>query len=147
MVLGVLYNVTQTWDGASEALEAATRLRPDDHSVWNKLGATLANSSRSGQALPAYHRALALKPRYARGWLNLGIGHANLANHAAAVRCYLHALELNPQAAHIWNYLRVALGGMERYDLVQLAARQDVAAFRETFPPIPNDDPTALLVP
>ena len=50
-----------------------------DYSLWNKLGATLANSQRSEEALPAYHRALDLKPKYARGWLNLGISHANLS--------------------------------------------------------------------
>jgi tetratricopeptide (TPR) repeat protein len=37
-----------------------------------QLGATLANSQRSEEALPAYQRALALKPKYARAWLNMG---------------------------------------------------------------------------
>ena len=145
VVLGVLYNVTRHFEGAAEALARAAEARPGDYSLWNKLGATRANSARSAEALPAYHRALAIKPRYARGWLNLGISHANLGQHGAAVRAYLHALELNPGARHIWNYLRMALGNMDRYDLVQLAAQQSVAAFRGDFPPIPGDDPTALL--
>jgi tetratricopeptide (TPR) repeat protein len=57
-------------------------LPASDYSLWNKLGATLANSQRSDEALPAYHRALDLKPKYARGWLNLGISHANLGRWA-----------------------------------------------------------------
>ena len=43
-----------------------------------------ANSDRSAQAIPAYHRALELKPKYARGWLNLGISHANLSDYAVS---------------------------------------------------------------
>ena len=35
-------------------------------------GATLANGSRSEQAIPAYEKALSIKPKYARGRLNLG---------------------------------------------------------------------------
>mmetsp|Transcript_30526 Transcript_30526/g.68452 ORF Transcript_30526/g.68452 Transcript_30526/m.68452 type:complete len:269 (+) Transcript_30526:273-1079(+) len=144
-VLGVLYNVTRHLDSAAEAFDQAAKAQPSDHAVWNKLGATLANSQRSEDALPAYHRALGLKPRYARGWLNLGIAHANLGRPKASVRAYLRALELSPQADHIWNYIRIALSGMDRYDLVQVAAKQSIQELRDAFPSIPNDDPTALL--
>ena len=121
VVLGVLYNVTRNFSGAVGAFLKAAEARPGDYSVWNKLGATRANSMASEAAVPAYHRALALKPRYARGWLNLGIAHANLGHGASAARCYLHALELNPDARHIWNYVRMALTATDRYDLVPLA--------------------------
>merc|ERR1712151_489308 len=78
-VLGVLYNVSNDYDHAVEAFKTAISRKPDDYALWNKLGATLANSERSKQAMPAYHRALELKPKYARGWLNLGISHMNEA--------------------------------------------------------------------
>jgi hypothetical protein len=35
---------------------------------------------------------------------------------------------------------------MDRYDLVNTAAHHNVAALRSDFPPIPNDDPTALML-
>ncbi|KAM3571920.1 hypothetical protein VYU27_006049 [Nannochloropsis oceanica] len=133
IVLGVLYNVSHDFDSATAAFRQALLSRPSDYSLWNKLGATLANSQRSQEALPAYHRALDIKPKYARGWLNLGISHANLSSFDEAAKCYLQALRLNPEAMHIWGYLRVTFTSMERFDLVQLAGQQDPSVFDAEF--------------
>ncbi len=46
-----------------------------------QLGATLANSERSVEAIPFYEKSLSIKPRYARGSLNLGIALANVGNY------------------------------------------------------------------
>ena len=46
--------------------------------MWNRLGATLANGSRSEEAVDAYHNALQLEPGFVRARYNLGITCQNL---------------------------------------------------------------------
>lgn len=41
--------------------------------MWNRLGATLANGGRCGEAIEAYHNALQLCPGFVRARYNLGI--------------------------------------------------------------------------
>mmetsp|Transcript_23526 Transcript_23526/g.49294 ORF Transcript_23526/g.49294 Transcript_23526/m.49294 type:complete len:657 (+) Transcript_23526:153-2123(+) len=131
--LGVVYNVSRDYDAAVDAFRRAIDVRPDDYQLRNKLGATLANGNRSEEALPSYHVALRLKPKYARGWLNMAISHSNMNNYSEAARCYLQTLSLNPEARHVWSYLRIALTCEEQWDLLPLAAAQDLSAFRDHF--------------
>mmetsp|Transcript_18635 Transcript_18635/g.28782 ORF Transcript_18635/g.28782 Transcript_18635/m.28782 type:complete len:637 (-) Transcript_18635:59-1969(-) len=131
--LGVVYNVSRDYDAAVDSFRRAIEVRPDDYQLRNKLGATLANSNRSEEALSSYHMALSLKPKYARGWLNMAIAHSNLHNYSEASRCYLQTLSLNQEAKHVWSYLRIALTCDEQWDLLPLAASQNLSAFHEHF--------------
>ena len=62
----------------------------------HRAGATMANGSRSAEAVAAYRKALELKPNYMRAWANMGISQANLGAYDASARFYIRALGLNP---------------------------------------------------
>jgi peroxin-5 len=147
--LGVCYNVSQEYETAAGYFEGAIELLQQHHgtndkahnsnstllyTLWNKLGATLANGGLSSErALECYVESLRVRPRYARAWLNMAISHSNLRNYEEAARCYLQALSLNPRATHCWSYLRIALTCLERWDLLPLAASQNLEEFHQHF--------------
>jgi peroxin-5 len=70
--------------------------------LWNKLGATLANSNRSDDAVGVYMKALEYNPNFVRARANLGISFLALKNYEQAARQFLGALKLQPSARHLW---------------------------------------------
>mmetsp|Transcript_23361 Transcript_23361/g.29774 ORF Transcript_23361/g.29774 Transcript_23361/m.29774 type:complete len:322 (-) Transcript_23361:66-1031(-) len=135
-VLGVLWNLTREYNHAEEAFKEAVKLDPENPSLWNKLGATQANSARengSKDAVYAYRKALELKPNYIRAWVNMGISYANRKMYDLAAKYYLKALSLNPTPNHIWSYLRLTLNCMDRHDLAALVEEKNVDLFRSQF--------------
>eukprot|EP01112_Ceratiomyxa_fruticulosa_P002552 TRINITY_DN1267_c0_g1_i2.p1 TRINITY_DN1267_c0_g1~~TRINITY_DN1267_c0_g1_i2.p1 ORF type:complete len:728 (-),score=159.12 TRINITY_DN1267_c0_g1_i2:55-2013(-) len=128
-ILGLLYNLSYEYDKAVDCFKAALTKRPDDYLLWNKLGATLANSNRSEEALGAYFKALEGKPTYVRARANLGISYLALNMYPEAARNFLGALEMHPEAQHIWDNLMMVFRLLGRNDLVEKCQYRDISLF------------------
>ncbi|KAF2146623.1 uncharacterized protein K452DRAFT_282803 [Aplosporella prunicola CBS 121167] len=101
--LGVLFYGAEEYDKAVDCFGAAlasteqgtSNQRDQVHLLWNRLGATLANSGRSEEAIDAYERALALRPNFVRARYNLGVSCINIGCFEEAAQHLLGALAMH----------------------------------------------------
>ncbi|KAI1376360.1 TPR-like protein [Hypoxylon crocopeplum] len=101
--LGVLFYGAEEYDKAVDCFSAAlasTELGSSNrqnqvHLLWNRLGATLANSGKSEDAIAAYEKALTLRPNFVRARYNLGVSCINMGCHAEAAGHLLAALNMH----------------------------------------------------
>lgn len=146
VALGVLFNSSEEYAKAEDCFTAALEARPDDWVLYNRLGATLANSGRSHEAIKFYHRALALHPNFVRAQFNLGISYINLAQYRLAAQCILDAIRLQHAditegygegaptvkgvtSDALWSTLRMACLHLQRPDFVTAANNHDLSGF------------------
>ncbi|KAJ3195468.1 Peroxisomal membrane signal receptor PTS1 [Irineochytrium annulatum] len=94
MALGVLFNISREYDKAVDCFEASLSKHPQDYMLWNKLGATLANSQNHERALDAYFNALQLNPAYIRARYNLAVSCIQLGTYREAAEHLLAALSI-----------------------------------------------------
>ncbi|OWT42085.1 peroxin-5 [Cryptococcus neoformans Bt1] len=148
VALGVLFNMSggQDYSKAEDCFLAALEARPEDWLLYNRLGATLANSGRSNEAIQYYHQALRLHPSFVRALLNLGIAYMNLGKYQTAAQSILDALRLQHSEASeayaygqngggakgvtsetLWNSLKGACFYMNRHDLVKIVEKRDLS--------------------
>lgn len=113
--LGLLFYNAHAYTKAVDCFNAALSVRPDDYLLWNRLGATLANSGESELAIDAYYRALQLKPAFVRARYNLGVSCINVGCYKEAAEHFLSALSLHVVASsevsrnvsmNLWDTLR-----------------------------------------
>ncbi|XP_059867067.1 PEX5-related protein isoform X4 [Delphinus delphis] len=143
--LGVLFHLRGEFNRAIDAFNAALTVRPEDYSLWNRLGATLANGDRSEEAVEAYTRALEIQPGFIRSRYNLGISCINLGAYREAVSNFLTALSLQRKSrnqqqvphpaisGNIWAALRIALSLMDQPELFQAANLGDLDVLLRAF--------------
>jgi peroxin-5 len=101
--LGVLFYGAEEYDKAVDCFQAAlhssemgtSNQREQVHLLWNRLGATLANSGRSEEAIAAYEKALAIHPNFVRARYNLGVSCINIGCHAEAAGHLLASLDMH----------------------------------------------------
>ncbi|CEP17490.1 hypothetical protein [Parasitella parasitica] len=139
--LGVLFNMSEEYDKAVDCFRAALISRPQDYQLWNKVGATLANSRDNMGAMDMYFNALQINPSFVRARYNLGISYMNMGQHQEAAEHLLTALDFQRGATRsagaaagafesgvsidlpngtsdgIWDSLRLIMYMMNREDL------------------------------
>lgn len=101
--LGVLFYGSEDFDKAVDCFHAAlasselgiANQRNQLHLLWNRLGATLANSGKSEEAIAAYEKALALRPNFVRARYNLGVSCMNIGCYEQAAGHLLSALAMH----------------------------------------------------
>ncbi|WVQ71623.1 hypothetical protein IAR50_001163 [Cryptococcus sp. DSM 104548] len=158
VALGVMFNMVGGEDylKAEDCFLAALAARPNDWLLYNRLGATLANSGRSNEAISYYHKALLIHPSFVRALFNLGIAYMNLGQYTPAAQSIVDALRLQHADASegysfaqreggmgggskgvgsdaLWNNLRGVCIHMNRHDLIEIIERKDLAALPMDF--------------
>jgi peroxin-5 len=101
--LGVLFYGAEEYDKAVDCFSAAlastesgsVNQRDQVHLLWNRLGATLANSGRSEEAINAYEKALTLRTNFVRARYNLGVSCINIGSYEQAAEHLLGALAMH----------------------------------------------------
>ncbi|KAF1959284.1 TPR-like protein [Byssothecium circinans] len=101
--LGVLFYGVEEYEKAVDCFGAAlastesgvSNSSSQVHLLWNRLGATLANSGRSEEAIDAYSRALSLRPNFVRARYNLGVSCINIGCFTEAAQHLLGALAMH----------------------------------------------------
>ncbi|KAF8320909.1 TPR-like protein [Clavulina sp. PMI_390] len=138
IALGILLNSSEDYDMAKDCFQSALSVRPDEPQLYNRVGATLANSGRASEALAYYYRALELNPSYIRARFNLGISSVNLSMYEEAAGHFLDALVLQDLDANegqntggisssaLWDSLRATCLHLQRPDLVALCDARDL---------------------
>ncbi|KAI1916813.1 Peroxisomal membrane signal receptor PTS1 [Ophidiomyces ophidiicola] len=165
--LGVLFYGAEEYDKAVDCFSAAlasnemgtSNQREQVHLLWNRLGATLANSGRSEEAIEAYEKALTIRPNFVRARYNLGVSCINIGCYPEAAQHLLAALAMHQavdnrmsprlievgdgitdshithnQSTNLYDTLRRVFNQMGRRDLSDSVVNgMDIEIFRKEF--------------
>lgn len=143
IALGVLLNTMEDYTKAQDCFRTALAVRPDDWLLFNRVGATLANSGNPTEAVPFYYKALELNPGYIRARYNLGISCINLRRHEEAAQHLVDALVLQESEGgnsergvtsdSLWDTLRSTCLSLQRLDLAAVCESRDLQKFINKF--------------
>lgn len=146
LCLGLLFYADDEFDKTIDCFRAALSVNPNDELMWNRLGASLANSNRSEEAIQAYHKALQLRPSFVRARYNLAVSSINIGCYKEAAEYLLSALKMHEVEGasstdtvaagnnNILETLKRAFVAMDRRDLLdKVKPGMDLEQFRGEF--------------
>jgi len=97
-LLGEAQLATQQLDAAERTLAIAVQLAPNDPSVRNRLGLTLAQKRRWREAQSQFTQVVRQQPDFAEARLNLAVATQQLGDRRGSLEHYQAYLALNPPA-------------------------------------------------
>ena len=140
---GLLSFAEYNFAKAAECFKSAVLLNSRSYSLWNKLGASYANSSNNDKAIVCYNMAISIRPNLTRSWVNLGISYYNKnISSTESLLPFLNGLSLNPSATHVWGYLSNFAFNCTNEDLKTKISSRKIDNFRDMYNIIdPNNLP------
>ena len=103
-------------------------ISPNDSTILNKLGATLADIGMDADALLAYKQAANIRPHYSRVWANMGKSYSKLNDNEKALKCFATAITHNNNAVHLWNNIYSAASSQGSQIAIDAANNRDISA-------------------
>ncbi|XP_074596770.1 PEX5-related protein-like [Brevipalpus obovatus] len=151
--LGILFNCFGDFDKAVDCFRAALVVRPNEASLWNRLGASYANGDRPQEAIESYERALQISPGYLRCRANLGITCINQRKYDEAIVHFLTVLNIQNSGQgksgqptgkknmshHLWTNVRMVLGLSNKQSLYKCVSDRDLDSLNQHFGISPAD--------
>ena len=105
--LGIIYRNQGRYDLATEALQTAIEVDPDDATAYYNLAVVYLDLEDYDPAKTNLEAALSLEPNYRKALNGLGTVRARTGDHAGAEVLFLRVLELNPRDVEAMNNLGV----------------------------------------
>lgn len=99
--MGLLYYSRDDFSSASRHFREALRENPTDYLMWNRLGASLANSGKPEEAIKAYQKAIQLRPSLVRARYNLAVACMSIGCYKEAAENLLATLSMQETEGHI----------------------------------------------
>ena len=119
-LLGYLFEIQGRLEEASDMLERALELSPDDAPALIRLGRVRLELGAGEQARPLFERVLAANPESAAALDGLGKVAAQRGDAARAVDYFERAVELQPNASSVYHALGLAYrktGDLEKAEI------------------------------
>ncbi|ORX53641.1 TPR-like protein [Hesseltinella vesiculosa] len=155
VILGILFFLDDELPKAVDCFQTAVVQRPDDHRLWNQLGAmhaamhslwhhreASAQQPHLNRAMELYQTALQLHPTYVRASYNLAIAYMTSGQYLQAAHHLVQSLSGQaslgipttmslPLSSSIWSSLRLVMFLLKQDELAQACNTQDLTAFQD----------------